>query len=128
MKYLLDTSTFLWFTEEPEQLTRRVFDLIVDSGNEIMLSYVSAWELAIKVATGRLRFEEPLENLLPRTMNAHGFTGLPIELRHVLAASSLPLLHRDPFDRLLVCQARSEDLSILTRDREIAQYDVSVIW
>ena len=96
MKYLLDTSTFLWFTEEPERLTRRVFDLIVDSGNEIMLSYVSAWELAIKVATGRLRFEEPLENLLPRTMNAHGVTGLALELRHVLASATLPLLHKDP--------------------------------
>lgn len=128
MRYLLDTSTFLWFIGEPQRLTHRVLDLIADSANEILLSHVSAWEIAVKVGAGKLRFDERLEDLLPREMQNHAFPGLAIQLRHVLSVGRLPLLHRDPFDRLLICQALGEDLPILSGDRAIAQYGVPVIW
>lgn len=128
MRYLLDTHTFLWFSTELERLSARVRNLIEDPDNEILLSYVSAWEIAIKVPLGRLRVPGHLPELIPRRLLDYGFAALPIELPHVLAVARLPLLHRDPFDRLLVCQAQIENLPILTGDGALAQYGVEVIW
>lgn len=128
MRYLLDTHTFLWFTDEPRRLSARVRDLIEDPDNEIVFSCVSAWEIAIKSQLGRLQLPGDVPELIPRRLLDYGFASLPIDLRHALEVGRLPLLHRDPFDRLLICQSQIEDLPLLTGDAAIARYRVAVIW
>lgn len=128
MRYLLDTHTFLWCTGEPGRLPARVRALVEDPDNEIVFSCVSAWEIAIKVPLGRLQVPGNVLEVIPRRLLDYGFVALSIELQHVLAVARLPLLHRDPFDRLLVCQAQIENLPILSTDGALAQYGVEVIW
>lgn len=128
MKCLLDTHTFLWSATGPEHLSTRVRALLEDASNEALLSHVSAWEIAIKVAAGKIRVDGGVTEFVPRQMANHRFSGLAIDLAHVLALANLPLLHGDPFDRLLVCQAQIENLPILTADPAIARYSVQVIW
>ncbi len=128
MKLLLDTHVFLWWVVDDPQLSRRVRDAIGDSGNDVFFSVASAWELAIKTALGRLVLPGPLEALLPQQLALNGFHVLPVALPHALAVAVLPLYHHDPFDRLLVAQARIEKMVLVSGDRRIARYDVERIW
>jgi PIN domain nuclease of toxin-antitoxin system len=128
MKVLLDTHAFLWWITEDERLSERAREVISDGGNELFFSVVSGWEIAIKAGLGRLTVPEPLDGFLAEQLFHNHIGALPIELRHALHVYSLPSLHRDPFDRLLIAQAQVEQLPILTADRHIAQYEVDVIW
>lgn len=128
MRYLLDTHTFIWSITDPARLSTRVRDLIEDPDNDILLSCASAWEIAIKAGLGRMQPPRDVAEHVPEQLLKHGFIHLPIELPHVLAVARLPLLHRDPFDRLLVCQAQLERLPLLTSDPNIQRYQVPVIW
>ena len=124
MNLLLDTHVFLWWVVEPSRLSDEARAEIADTGALVHVSAVSAWEISIKRALGRieLRDEE-----FAYGMRENGFTELPVTAEHGLAAGALPLLHRDPFDRMLVAQARCEKLTLVTRDREIFAYDVPVL-
>ena len=128
MRFLLDTHTFLWWVTRDTRLPERVQTIIADSGNDIFFSAASAWEIAIKVQLGQMTLGGDPAELIPERVAANGFLVLPIEVRHALHVATLPLLHRDPFDRLLIAQAQMEDLSILTADPAIARYDVAVAW
>lgn len=128
MKYLLDTNVFLWATESPERLSRRVRAALEDSETEAFVSHATVWEIAIKVSRGRLKLAGELADFLPRVMASHRIDGLPIQLRHILAVADLPWLHRDPFDRLLISQSQIEQMPMLSADRAIAQYNVQVVW
>ena len=129
MRVLLDTHTFLWWTTRHGALvSERVRDLLADGRTDVALSLVSAWEIAIKAGSGRLELPAPVEQYIPDRLKRHGFELLQIELSHALHAGSLPRIHGDPFDRMLVAQAQVEGLPILTADPAIAQYDVEVIW
>ncbi len=128
MRYLLDTRTFLWSAAEPERLSPRVRDILEDPESEALVSHASVWEIAIKVGAGRLRVEGQLADFLPRQLLNHRFTDLASDMRHILAVASLPRLHGDPFDRLIVCQGQIENLPILSGDPALAQYSVPVIW
>lgn len=127
MRYLLDTHTFLWWITGDSRLSPRVGAIVENPDNEILLSVVSAWEISIKVGLGRLKLPG-FPDLIPQQLVANGFVALPVAVPHALEVSKVPLLHRDPFDRMLVAQAWVEDLPVLTADQAIAQYDVSVIW
>jgi PIN domain nuclease of toxin-antitoxin system len=129
VKYLLDTCTFLWAVAEPEALPGPVADRILDSSNEVYLSAASAWEIAIKVGTGRLelRGSDP-DRFVPRHRAASGFTPLPVDEESALHVWRLPKLHRDPFDRLLVSQAIVHGLTILTPDPLVIQYPARTTW
>ena len=129
MRVLLDTHAFLWWTSEHgKRLSGRARDLLSDSSTDAMVSVVSAWEIAIKVATGRLEIEGDPEHWVPERILRYGFSPLSVELPHALRAGQLPPIHRDPFDRLLVAQAQVEGIPIITSDPAIARYDVDVIW
>lgn len=131
MPHLLDTHTFLWWVADEPTLSDRAAEVIRDPASEIFLSAVSAWEIGIKHRLGRdqvIRVDRDPEQLIPELVAANGFVWLPIEARHALRAASLPFHHRDPFDRLLVAQAQMEGLTIVSRDRAIAQYDVPIVW
>lgn len=128
MKALLDTHTFLWWNADAPQLSEAVRAIIADGDNQIFLSAASAWEIAIKAALGRLSLPEPPEQYVANRLTLHRMQGLPIQLSHALRVYSLPEIHRDPFDRLLVAQSQMEKMPILTADENISSYEVEVIW
>ncbi len=128
MRYLLDTHTFLWWILDDPQLSSRIRLILQQQDNEIFLSVASVWEISIKAQLGRIPFGEDPAVVIPQQIAANGLAVLPIEVPHALQVYRLPLLHRDPFDRMLVAQAMLEDLPLLTAAPSIAQYQVSVIW
>jgi len=128
MKYLLDTYIFLWWNLGKGQLSERVVDIISDGNNEIYLSAVSAWEIAIKVAKKRLIIPEEPARFVPSRMQLHGFQSLPIQLHHATRVYGLPLHHTDPFDRLLIAQSQIESMPLISVDANIRRYEVEVVW
>lgn len=128
MKFLLDTSTFLWWITDNDRLSPKARDVLADGNNEVWFSAVSGWEIVIKAGLGRVVLPEDPEQFLPKQLAANAFQVLPIHLRHTLRVSILPSLHRDPFDRLLVAQALVEELTILSGDAQLAGYPVPVVW
>jgi len=128
VRALLDTHAFLWWNMGDPHLSDRAREIIAAGENEIWFSAASAWEIALKAGKGRLLLpEQPWEYVL-RRLALHGFRALAVEVQHALAVSELPVVHSDPFDRLLVVQSRAEGLPLLSADPDIARYDVEVIW
>lgn len=128
MKLLLDTCTFLWLVGDAAELSRQAREAFREPSNEIYLSSVAAWEIAVKYALGRLPLPAPPERFVPAQRDAHGIAGLPLDEESVLQVHRLPGFHRDPFDRMLVCQAIVHGLTIVTPDPLVAQYPVRTIW
>jgi PIN domain nuclease of toxin-antitoxin system len=128
VKLLLDTCTFLWLALGSPRLSAAVLPLLQDRGNEVFLSSASVWEISTKWQAGRLPLPQPPHQFIPRQRSLHLLTPLAIQEEDVLHLHRLPGLHRDPFDRILVCQAISQGLAILTPDPDISQYPVRVIW
>ncbi len=128
MRLLLDTHVFLWWTGASHALSDRARQVIADDGDECFVSIASCWEMAIKASLGKLRLTQPVATFVAEQLRLNGFRLLPVELRHVAAVESLPFHHRDPFDRLLVVQARDEGLTFVTADSRLAEYGVSVLW
>lgn len=128
MKVLLDTHTFLWWITDDRRMSVRAAAIIEDGNNSLYLSTASAWEIIIKTQMGRLPLPGSPVHYIPQQMAINAIEPLPIALTHALAVYELPPLHRDPFDRLLVAQAQSEHLPILTIDPLISQYEVEILW
>ncbi len=122
MKLLLDTHVLLWWLNE-EPITTEAQQAIASPKNAVCVSAASAWEMGIKVGLGKLQVPERLSARL----GSERFTPLPVTIDHGLRVGELPMLHRDPFDRLLVAQAQLEGLTIVTRDPRIARYDVETL-
>jgi len=121
VSFLLDTHVWLWMLTQPERLGR--FRAVIEQADtELFLSAASTWELAIKVSIGRLDLPEPLATYIPSRMRSTRVTGLPIEHVHAIQVASLPQLHNDPFDRLLVAQAMVMKIAIVTADHILAEY------
>ena len=121
MKVLLDTQILLWAAGEPERLSAAARKLLEDPRNVLVFSAASMWEIAIKSTLGREDFQvEP--RLLRRGLLDNGYTELPITSQHAVNIDSLPPLHKDPFDRLLLAQALSEGITLVTVDAQLAQY------
>ena len=125
MNLLLDTHVILWAAAAPYRLSSAAAQLISAPGNALWVSVASLWEVAIKRALNRRDFRIDAGTLRAGLL-ANGYTELPVEGRHILALSTLPPLHADPFDRLLVAQAISEGMILLTADRQLAGYGSSV--
>ena len=128
MKLLLDTSTFLWVITDAPDLSARARELFADPENEAYLSSVSAWEIVVKYALGRLPLPEPPERFVPSQRKQHGIDPLSLDEEAALHLARLPLLHKDPFDRMLVCQGIVHGLVILTPDDLVSQYPVRTMW
>ena len=129
MRALLDTNAFLWASSGHPRLSSAAHAVIQDGANEIFLSAVTAWEIAIKYRRGRLDLlDDAPGDYVPKRMTLFGFQALPVAIQHALRVGELPSIHNDPFDRMLVSQAQIERLPILTSDPNIARYDVEVIW
>ena len=129
MKYLLDTATFLWAAADlRDQLSPVALTLLTDSGNELCLSAVSTWEIAIKHSIGKLKILENPDQLIPDLILKMNLQILPIAYQHTLAVIHLPWHHKDPFDRLLACQSQFEDLTLITPDAIFKKYKVKTVW
>jgi PIN domain nuclease of toxin-antitoxin system len=123
LRLLLDTNALILMLMEPEKLRKRTSDAIKDEESSVWASIVSPWELAIKASHGKIQAPEDLASQL----DAMRISLLPISLTHAEAVTSLPHHHRDPFDRMLVAQAQSEGLTLVTSDRELSQYQVALM-
>ena len=121
MKLLLDTHLLLWAAVEPERLSRRAQMLMNDTGNELLFSAASLWEVAIKRARGRPDFQADARSLR-RNLIDNGYHELPVTGEHAIAVGDLPPLHRDPFDRVLIAQSIVEGIMLLTADPVVARY------
>ncbi len=128
MRLLLDTHTFLWFVAGAEELSESARTTLEDADNERFLSIASVWEMAIKASLGKLTLGLPLIDLVQGGAVDNGIALLPIELSHAAAVVDAPWHHRDPFDRLLIAQARTEGLTIVGRDVVFDLYGVSRHW
>jgi PIN domain nuclease of toxin-antitoxin system len=122
-RLLLDTHVFLWWRGEPSKLSSAARSRIA-SADLVFVSVASAWEAAIKTSLGRLELPDTVE----AGVLASGFEKLLITFSHAEQAASLPQHHRDPFDRMLVAQARAEGLTLVTHDRLLEPYDVEILW
>ena len=123
MNLLLDTHTLIWTLENNPTLSSKARDAIIDGKNIIFVSSVSAWEISIKKSMGKL---ETPDNLYEE-IRLHRFTELKINFEHACLAGKLQAIHKDPFDRMLISQAIIEKLTLITRDKQIAQYDVNCL-
>jgi PIN domain nuclease of toxin-antitoxin system len=128
MKIILDTQAFLWSMSDFSKLTRKARVTLVNPENDIYLSLVSTWELAIKTSTGKLKIVGPLEKLIPQQLSQNNIQQLDIAFRHVVGVATLPYHHKDPFDRLIVSQALVEGMSVLSADKAFDAYGVKRIW
>ncbi|MFM9904242.1 MAG: type II toxin-antitoxin system VapC family toxin [Pyrinomonadaceae bacterium] len=126
-KVLVDTNVFLW-SLGGMKATEKLRDFFAERRNhDFYVSYVSAWEISIKYGVGKLTLPLPPEIFFTDRLARSEFVGLPIELDHLVGVHRLPLIHRDPFDRLLISQALRENMAVLTSDSEILKYDVKTI-
>ena len=128
MKVLLDTCTFLWAVSSPDRLSVTARALIVEPDNTVYLSAVSAWEIAVKYGLGQIELADEPATFVAQQRVRHGLEALPLDERSALQVHRLPMVHRDPFDRMLICQAIMEGLTLLTPDPLIHRYPVSVVW
>lgn len=125
---LLDTCTFLWVIRDSSDLSPFARSLFIDPENTIYLSAVSAWEISVKHGLGKLSLAVAPHIYVPAERLRHHIQPLPLEEDAASSVSRLPPLHNDPFDRILICQARAHGLTLLTPDRLIHQYHVKVKW
>lgn len=128
VKLLLDTCTFLWILTDARELSMKARQLAINPGNDVYLSAASSWEISIKHGLGRLTLPAPPELFVPQQREHHGIEPLALDEESVLYVHRLPALHRDPFDRALVCQAIVHGLTILTPDPLVTQYPVRCLW
>jgi len=128
MRILLDTCTFLWIIRGKPEASRTALTLFSDVNNETFLSSVSAWEIAVKHRLGKLPLGDVPVRYVPAERDKHGIESLPLAEADTLVLDKLPMLHHDPFDRMLICQAIANQMVILTPDPLITQYPVLTRW
>ena len=128
MTILLDTCTFLWVVSGAEELSGRARSLVADPANQVLLSAASAWEISVKHALGKLPLPDDPMKFVAMERTRHRIDALPIDEAAALNVGRLPVLHRDPFDRMLVSQAVLGGYTILTPDRSITQYPAASTW
>lgn len=124
--HILDTHTILWILYDKEKLSDKARSAI-QSDEVLFVSIVSLWEIAIKQSIGKLNILRSIEEIA-NACNLYGIKILPIDPAHLETMKKLPLIHRDPFDRLIIAQAMCEHLSLITRDGNIAKYDIATVW
>lgn len=124
MRYLIDTHIFLWWLNDDEKISPKVYNIIKDPQNTIFLSTASLWEIVIKKNIGKLQFPDVK---FPQLLESENFEELPINSRYLDSLNKLEKIHNDPFDRMIIAQAQTENMMILSQDKQILKYKVSVI-
>lgn len=127
MNYILDTHTLIWFLNGDDKLSKKSKDIIEDQENLKLVSIATIWEIAIKISLGKFKFNQGFKQFLD-LIEDNGFEIVPITFDHVLTVSKLDFIHRDPFDRLIISQALTDDLTLITKDEYIEKYNVKTTW
>lgn len=128
MRVLLDTHVFLWWITDNPKLSDLAREIMGDGENTLFLSAASAWEIAIKSRLGRLKIPDQPDRFISEQMLQNAIQGLPIQISHGLHVYHLPPHHQDPFDRMLIAQAKLEKLTLLSADEQMGKYDIEVLW
>lgn len=128
MRALLDAHVFIWWAIQKERLSPTAIRLCEDGNNDLFLSIVSLWEMQLKIQLGKLQFKLPLNDLIEAQQRINGLRLLPIRPQHIYALSQLPFHHKDPFDRLLVAQAITESLPLISADPTLSAYRAQILW
>ena len=128
MRILIDTHVFIWWTSDSQKLSFTVYNLLTSPKTQVILSVVSIWEMQIKLSLGKLQLKTALPELVEDEVKQNRIELLPLDLSHIYALSNLPNHHRDPFDRLLIAQAKSEELVIISIDEKFDGYDIERLW
>jgi len=128
MKLLLDSHAFIWWSSEPEKLSSLARAHCEDRNNILLLSVASVWEMQIKQQLGKLQLVAPLRTLIENQQRNNDLQILRIEIEHALALDTLPLHHKDPFDRMLIAQANAEELFVMSKDEIFKAYSVKLLW
>jgi len=128
MRCLLDTHVFLWMAAAPDKLSLKAREIISRESHMLHLSAASGWEIALLQNLGRIELPDIPQRFIPEAIHQLRVTPLPIGFSAAITAATLPLIHRDPFDRILIAEAVKENMVILTKDKKIAAYDVQVLW
>lgn len=128
MRILLDTCAFLWLVADDPKLSEPAKEIFLDDDNELLLSAVTGFEIAVKYSLGKLHLAEPPKEFIAKRIQANALTELPVSMAHAVTLQNLPLHHKDPFDRLLVAQAMVERLPVLSADRQLSAYAVERLW
>jgi PIN domain nuclease of toxin-antitoxin system len=124
VRFLIDSNALLWWRAASSSLSRSAFAAIGDPSNEVLISIAALWEITIKISVGKLKLEKELEAIV----DEEGLVILPVEFNHLRFLETLPRLHRDPFDRMMIAQALAEGMPIATADRIFAAYGVQIVW
>ncbi|MDY0170137.1 MAG: type II toxin-antitoxin system VapC family toxin [Thermoguttaceae bacterium] len=128
MRLLLDTHAFLWFVTNDSNLSEAALEFVAEPTNEVLVSPASCWEIAIKVSLGKYLLTAPFEKFFREGIEENDMAVLPIDIRHAAVLSSLPMHHKDPFDRMMVSQAIAEQIPIVSRDASLDAYGVRRLW
>lgn len=128
MNILLDTNAFLFIISDDTRLTGNAKEAFLDKDNSIFLSIVSIWEIVIKATIGKLIIPSPYKTFIQDQMNTNKIILLSLKPEHVYLLEKIPSIHKDPFDRILVCQSKSEKIPVMSSDKIFSQYGIKVIW
>ncbi len=128
MKLLLDTNVFIWLNDSPQRVSEQVMSVVANPNNDLFLSLTSIWEMQIKIQLGKLQLNDSLPEILKTQQVENNLELLTISLEHVLALESLPHHHKDPFDRLLIAQAQTEEMTLVSADGMFGLYEVKLLW
>jgi len=127
LKYILDTHTFIWWNDDPQLLSEKVVALCEDPSNKLFVSLASVWEMQIKLQLKKLKLSASLESIIEQ-QQANNIELLTLTTQHILNLSTLPMHHKDPFDRLIISQANMDNAILLSADKKLELYDVKVDW
>lgn len=128
MKVLLDTCAFIWLVTDDPKLSALAKEIFLDIDNELLLSAVTGFEIAVKYSLGKLQLTESPKEFVANRMQANALTELPVSMIHALMLQNLPFHHKDPFDRLLVAQAMVNNVPLLSADQLLSAYDIERLW
>ena len=128
MKVLLDTCAFLWMVSDDPQASEIAKEIFLNDDNELFLSAVTGFEIAVKYSLGKLHLTEPPKEFIANRIQANALTELSVSMAHALALQNLPFHHKDPFDRLLVAQAMVNQIPLLSADQQLSAYDIKRLW
>ena len=128
MQYLLDTHVFLWMAADPDKLSRRAREIVASRGSRLHMSAASGWEIALLQRLGRIVLPDTPQRFVPEAMQKLHVAPIQIGFATAITAASLPLIHRDPFDRLIIAEAEKTGMAVLSKDRKFAEYGIRAIW
>jgi PIN domain nuclease of toxin-antitoxin system len=128
MRLLLDTNVFIWLNDAPDRVREQVMTVIANPDNDLFFSLTSIWEMQIKIQLGKLELSDPLPDILKTQQVENNLQILTINLNHIWSLENLPNHHRDPFDRLLIAQAQTEGMTLVSADGIFEMYEVDLLW